>query len=170
MTIKPDPLLFAYAQDTCRILATSLELARRSRPAFYRVCAAQLRLLLCDTTRQHGEVVNVSLLPRLYPDISLRPLKQAGSPKNGLFDLQQAPIPLADWLQQRLDLEFIIHAQTGSRDEWTIRHLIRQVCDHDGGAHVDPRPNSGLAELVDYPQWVIVIGEYVFEEINDLLK
>jgi hypothetical protein len=169
MTSKLDSSLYAYARDACQILGSSLALARRGQPAFYRVCAAQLRLLLCDTTRQHGQVIDVSLLPRLFPDIQFQPLKSSPDLQTGLFDPHQEAISLAEWLQQRLPIKIKDYKPANTKESLTIRDLIRQVCDHDGGAHVDPRPNTGLGQLVDYPQWVLAISEYVAREVTSRL-
>jgi len=163
--MNADPQLINYAQGACQILKTSLDLARGSQPAFYRVCAAQLRLLLCDTTRQHGEVVNVSLLPRIFPDIRLHPLKKDTEVNNGIFDLEQAPLLLTEWLEQSLPVKSINKKPIKDAGRVTIRGLIRQVCDHDGGAHVDPRPKSDLDMLVDTPGWILAISSYIIERV-----
>ncbi|MDR3577836.1 MAG: hypothetical protein P4L50_28570 [Anaerolineaceae bacterium] len=147
--------LIAYGRDALQILITSLDLYRRGRPEFYRVAALQLRLLLCDTTRQHGQLVNVSLLPRLLPDLCLAPFGP-----DGAFDTLAPALPLPAWLEQPLPA-FIPPGLT-------IRHLIRWVCDQDGGAHVDPkrlrfeasptlsgRPQPTAADLI------LFIGEYI---------
>ena len=136
---------FIYARDSLRILGTSLELVKQGRLEFYRVAALQLRLLLCDTTRRHNQVVNISLSKRLWPDLHLHPLNQ-----DGFFDPGRNPVLLSDWLAQRLPLS--------SGQVLTLRDLIRRVCDQEGGAHVDLKPESGLPALPDVIDWVCKAG------------
>ena len=144
-----------YLQEAAGILRTSLELGRGRQPAFYRVVAAQLRLLLCDTTRRHDRMEDIALVPRLAPGWGLHPL--AGRQ----FDTSQERLSLNDWLAQPLPLAM---DQTGL----TIRQLIRQVCDRDGGAHVDLK--AWTAEENDsHQEWVLLIGEYVLGESELLL-
>ena len=145
-------LLQSYLRDSLSILARSVNLARGEMPAFYRVAAVQLRLLLCDTTRRHGDIVNISLLPRLVPRVALHPLGERG------FDHARAPIPLAEWLEQALPL--VETNDHGEQEPLTVRRLIRRVCEQDGGAHVDPRPAVGLPEG-EYREWVLRIAEEV---------
>jgi hypothetical protein len=154
--------LIAYARDALQILVTSLDLSRRGRPEFYRVAALQLRLLLCDTTRRHGEVVNVSLLPRLLPQLLLAPLGA-----DGAFDTRAKPLPLDIWLEQPLPAPITLLA-AAAPGGLTIRQLIRWVCDQDGGAHVDPRrlqfKKPALASSKtgpDYAGRILVIAEYI---------
>jgi hypothetical protein len=155
-------ILIAYARDALQILVTSLDLSRRGRPEFYRVAALQLRLLLCDTTRRHGEVVNVSLLPRLLPHLMLAPL---GS--DGAFDTRAKPLLLDIWLEQPLSAPMAPFA-AAAPGGLTIRELIRWVCDQDGGAHVDPRrlhfeksARSSSQSGLDYAGRILVIAEYI---------
>ena len=136
---------FIYARDSLRILGTSLELVKQGRLEFYRVAALQLRLLLCDTTRRHNQVVNISLSKRLWPDLHLHPLNSGGS-----FDPGLEPIPLTDWLAQRLP--------SPSGEVLTLRELIRRVCDQEGGAHVDLKPESSLPGLAEVIDWVSKAG------------
>ena len=162
-------ILIAYGRDALQILMTSLDLSRRGQTEFYRVAALQLRLLLCDTTRRHGEIVNVSLLPRLLPDLLLAPLGPDGS-----FDTQAPPLPLDVWLEQPFPAPMpgSTPAPLAVAAPWagglTIRHLIRWVCDQDGGAHVDPRrlrfeepPQSSGRPGPDYAGLILVIAEYI---------
>ncbi len=134
-----------YANDSLSILATSLELIGQGRLEFYRVAALQLRLLLCDTTRRHNRVVDISLAKRLWPDLRLHPLNP-----DGYFDPSLEPIPLSDWLAQRLPLP--------SGEVLSLRGLIRRVCDQEGGAHVDLKPESSLHALPEVIDWVCKAG------------
>ena len=143
----------AYANDALDILNTSLELVQQGRLEFYRVVALQLRLLLCDSTRRHNRVVDISLALRLWPDTCLSPLNPAG-----FFDPSLDPFPLADWLAQPLPLP--------SGPVLTLRDLIRRVCDQEGGAHVDLKPEANLQEVADVPGWVCKAGE----EANRVLR
>jgi hypothetical protein len=160
-------ILAGYGRDVLQILLTSLDLSRRGRPEFYRVAALQLRLLLCDTTRRHGEVVNVSLLPRLLPDLRLAPLEP-----DGTFNRLASPLPLDVWLDQPIPAFMMSSTAAppaaGSSGGLTIRYLIRWVCDQDGGAHVDPRRLrfEGAAQLSarpgpNYAAVILLIAEYV---------
>lgn len=145
----------AYLREAAGILQTSLELARGRQPAFYRVVAAQLRLLLCDTTRRHNRMEDIALAPRLATGWGLHPLARHR------FDTNRERLPLADWLAQPLPLR---------RDQGglTIRQLIRQVCDRDGGAHVDLK-EWRPGDLEARREWVLLIGEYVLGELETLL-
>ena len=155
-------ILIAYARDTLQILITSLDLSRRGRPEFYRVAALQLRLLLCDTTRRHGEIVNVSLLPRLLPNLRLAPLAP-----DGAFDNQAPPLALDTWLEQPLPA-FMGHTAPSQSGGLTIRYLIRWVCEQDGGAHVDPRrlrldglPLVSSRPGPNYSELILFLAEYI---------
>lgn len=120
--IQDDPeVLDGFLRDSLSILNESLQLIDRGEIAFHRVLALQLRLLLCDTTREHGRINNVSLIPRLDPKIELPILGPSGFSKSKKLALKQ-------WLDQNIDK---------SEKSMTIRELIRRVCDLEGGAHVD---------------------------------
>ena len=138
--------LLAYARDSLEILGYSLQLCRQGRRPFYRVAALQLRLLLCDTTRQHDQVVDIAVLPQLFPNLELPAMSPGGK-----------RLPLKDWLAQPVP---------GQSDQpLTIRQLIRRVCDQDGGAHVDFKPEAGL-ESLDAAEWIQTIGEIVTNHVN----
>lgn len=141
----------AYTRAALAILRQSIQLAEQGQPFFYRVAALQLRLLLCDRTRRHERIVDISLLPRVLPQVRFHVLGD-----DGLFDRTAAPLALADWLEQPLPPSRVI----------TIRQLIRRVCDQDGGAHVDPKPFAGLGALPDHSAWILRIGRYVLEELE----
>ncbi|NPV76656.1 MAG: hypothetical protein HPY59_09825 [Anaerolineae bacterium] len=145
----------AYLREAVGILQTSLELGRGKQPEFYRVVAAQLRLLLCDTTRRHNRMEDIALAPRAAPGWGLHPLVE------NRFDASRERLPLADWLAQPLPL---------GRDQarLTIRRLIRQVCDQDGGAHVDLK-EWDAGDLDARREWILGIGEYVLGELEALL-
>lgn len=117
------PQLRVYAADALRILRRSLDLVEAGETAFYRVAALQLRLLLCDSTRLHNRVIGTALLPRIIPGLHLPVLDPHGQAQAGDLALQA-------WLEQELEIG-------GGR--MSVRHLIRAVCDQDGGAHVDMR-------------------------------
>lgn len=121
----------AYLRDSICILQSAVRHYQAGDIAFYRLAALQLRLLLCDTVRRHGRVEDISLLPRVHPACALPPVLPDGHPASA------DPLPLSAWLMQPLS------GADGS--VLTIRDLIRRVCDQDGGAHVDPKPQAGLA-------------------------
>ena len=139
------PNLLAYGRDALNILQLSLQLVQQGRRPFYRVAALQLRLLLCDTTRRHGQVIDIAVLPRLLPNLEL----PAVIP-------DEKPLRLKEWLAQPIP---------GQADQTlTVRQLIRRVCDQDGGAHVDYKPEAGLKGL-DPAGWIQIIGEIVVNSI-----
>ena len=140
-----------YVRDSLEILGTSLDFARDRQPIFYRVVAVQLRLLLCDTTRLHGRMVDTSLLPAVWPGIKLMPpLGMKAS------DFPGVPIDLPDWLG--LEIPILVKP--------TIRRLICKVCDQDGGVHVDRRVNIAEHDPVEARAWIVRIGETVLEQIK----
>lgn len=107
----------------------------------------QLRLLLCDTTRRHNRVVDIAVLPQIIPDLDLPALGPGGK-----------RLLLNDWLAQPIP---------GLADQaLTVRQLIRRVCDQDGGAHVDFKPEAGLDGL-DPAGWIQTIGEIVVNSVED---
>ena len=144
-----------YFRGSLEILETAVNQYRSGRRTFYRVAALQLRLLLCDSTRRHNTTVDISLAPQIVPRLRLPALDSAGQPKKPDTDL-----PLPDWLGQTLPL-------TGSEGEHlSIRTLIRRVCDQDGGAHVDPKPNAGLyadssPAGLSPAEWIVRLSEIV---------
>lgn len=144
-------VLKSYLFDSLAILRSSLVLSAGEQPAFYRVAALQLRLLLCDTTRRHGQRVDIALVPRVWPDFQLHPLGVAG------IDLSLPPVALSTWLEQYLSI---------SARRITIRQLIRRVCDQDGGAHVDPKLREGLPVSDDAREWILRLGGYVVPMIE----
>ncbi len=146
---------YTFAHDAVKILATSLELVDQGRHEFYRVAALQLRLLLCDTTRRHNRVVDISLARRLWPRLQLYAINLQGR-----FDPSLRPLLLSEWLAQRLP-------PAGSQAV-TLRALIRRVCDQEGGAHVDLKPRAGLQGVPDVPGWVRLAGAEALRAIRAL--
>ncbi len=132
-----------YARDSLEILRRSLELCRQGQRPFYRVAAVQLRLLLCDSTHRHNQLIDISLLPQLLPTLEL----PAPEPDGQL-------LPLKEWLAWPLPGLAL-----------TVRELIRRVCDQDGGAHVDFRPVAGL-EGLDPAGWIVELGEIVVNNVH----
>lgn len=127
--------LTAYARDALRILKDSLEHYDRGEHFYYRVMAVQLRLLLCDTVRRHDRVMSLALLPRIRTDFSLPALSQA-----------DGQLPLAAWLEQPVEL------RPGER--MALRQLIREVCDRQGGAHVDTRRQAAVGVEGAAAEWM----------------
>ncbi len=148
-------LLETYLAESLTILRTSLELARQGQWFFYRVAALQLRILLCDSARLHNQPLELGLLPRLRPHLELHSLN-----KDGTFNLSAPPISLQDWLNQSLLLK--------SGSPLTIRRLIREVCDHDGGAHVDVRTPLPPEVRQEQAEWIFRIGEYIVSVLLDI--
>jgi|GEM_PF-1539091 len=155
-----DPTLFNYFRDSLKILESSLGLYRQGAREQYRVMAGQLRLLLCDTTRAHNRVVDISLAARLYPDLALHPPAD-GDPG---FERSRAPLPRLEWLNQTVVLA------DGTR--LSLRDLIRWVCDKDGGAHVDPPAGrvpvrGGLGSgTAGQDAWIAALCDYILSEMG----
>lgn len=142
-------LYLDYTHSALRILRRSLELACGPEPDFYRVAALQLRLLLCDTTRQHERVVDVSLIPRLWPD-----LRWPALGADGQFSAALPALPLSAWLEQPLP-----------RVGLTLRQLIRRVCDQDGGAHVDLREQAARLDPQSARESILQIASLVLDRL-----
>jgi len=86
------------------------------------------------------------MLPQLIPNLELPAFGPGGT-----------KLPLKDWLAQPIP---------GQLDRaLTIRLLIRYVCDQDGGAHVDFKPEARL-ESLDAAEWIQTIGEIVTNHVN----
>jgi len=152
-TIKDSPDLEPYLIDALDILKTAVKLFHEGKKGQYRVAALQLRLLLCDTTRRHGEIVDISLLPRLYPDLKLPALSPDGKPLENSTEL-----PLILWLEQML--------ATPNGPSISVRRLIRKVCDQDGGAHVDIKPHAGFSDFRNFREWIISIAKVVIGKLT----
>ena len=145
-----------YTRDSINILEGSLKMIHSGNVAFYKVVAVELRTLLCDTTRRHNKIINISLAVRLAPNLTLHPFGQ-----NCSFDQSLPRMPLDEWLQQAIP--------TGLTPSITIRDLIRKVCDQQGGAHVDPKPDFQLPDGLDAEAWITTIGSYVAPELKAAL-
>jgi hypothetical protein len=144
-----------YCLESLEILQTAVDLYQEGKTPFYRVASVQLRLLLCDTTRRHGNIVDISLLPQVFPNITLPPFTPEGRP------LENVPeMPLSTWLEQRIP--------TVKGPAITLRTLIRRVCEQDGGVHVDSKPHAGLAGITNHPEWIIAISRVVLWRILPL--
>lgn len=146
--------LLAYARDALAILRRCASLYDGGERAFYRVMAVELRLLLCDTTRRHDQLYDLSLAPRLWPDLALPPLGE-----DGQFQPLSAPLPLVEWLEQQVRL--------APERAISLRDLIRQVCDQDGGAHVDRRLHTGLPAGADASGWLRKIAGVVIQVMGE---
>ena len=155
----------AYTRDALLLLGSSIESFHRGSRETYRVAAVELRLLLCDTNRIHDRLVDISLVPRLFPDIRFHPLHSTsgtGGPAAVLFDRRRDPVSLPAWLSQSLAIP--------GGGTITLRDLIRTICEQDGGAHVDPRFHSPLLRWEGRAEAIIGIGEYILEEVGDRIE
>lgn len=139
-----------YLIDSLNIIRHSLKAIEGGHPEFYRVIALQLRLILCDTTRAHDEIIDISLIRQVNPQVKLH--------LPGLDNSRM--IPLDEWLSSPLPGSGI--------PTITIRDLIRQVCDKDGGAHVDIRGKSTLP--LNCQQWIIQLAENILIDLQDYSK
>lgn len=142
-------LLLAYARDAVLILRQALERVENGQVYDYRVAAVQLRLLLCDTTRRHGQMLPTALAGRLWSDLRL-PAPAGAQPGAGFL--------LEDWLELKLP-----------EGDFTIRQFIRRVCDQDGGAHVDFRRHARLPETFQSAIWICRLGELALAALDPLL-
>ncbi len=159
------------------ILATNIRLFHEGHRDLYRVISVELRKLLCDGRN--------SLVPRLFPNARLHPLRgrlpdylkeglvlhiptminfdgKGGARITQLFDKTAQPIPVEEWLTQDLF----------NRDI-TINELIRSVADKES-AHSDRKYNETIAfirsvKLLDediHRQHIVAIGEYILELLD----
>lgn len=148
-------ILAQYTQDALNILDHSLRLFDEGHESFYRVAATQLRILLCDTNFRHGKQEDIAVVPVLAPGIKLHLLDADAFPR-----LDSEPVDLQTWL----------NSPAGSGTDLTIRQLIRRVCDVDGGAHIDLKPEAGIRDQENARQWIIKIGKYISPRISEALK
>ncbi len=142
-------LLLDYTRGAAEILRRCVALYNGGETVFYRVMAVELRLLLCDTTRLHNAPLDLALLPALFPDLKL-PALDGGE-----------ALPLDAWLEQT------VNAGGGAR--MTMRQLIRQVCDQDGGAHVDRRAQMGVEDAAERARLIRAAAGAVLEALQKRL-
>ena len=70
-------------------------------------------------------------------------------------------LPLDAWLEQT------VNAGGGAR--MTMRQLIRQVCDQDGGAHVDRRAQMGVEDAAERARLIRAAAGAVLEALQKRL-
>jgi hypothetical protein len=150
-------ILMEYARDAVDRLDRSTRQYALGERTSYRVVAVQLRMLLCDTTRRHGQIVDISLAERLWPDLALHPL--AATQAKLCFDRHAARLARLAWLEQNF--------MPPGGQAMTLRDAIRLVCDRDGGAHVDPPARQRLPDLSDT---ISAIGAYIAAELRPLTQ
>lgn len=155
MDEKSKKILAQYTRDAVNILDHSLQLYESGHESFYRVAAAQLRILLCDTTYRHDHQEDIAIVPILFPALRLHRLDESCQPK-----LQEEPVDLQTWLD----------SAAGGESGFSLRQLIRRVCDTDGGAHVDIKPQAGISNQENARLWIIGIGKYISSLINQELQ
>jgi hypothetical protein len=149
LTTKKRDYLKAYLRDSLAILVESTRMARGGSPAFYRVVAVELRLLLCDSTRIHNEWVDISLVHQLYPQLKWQTEEwQEGTSKS---------VKIPEWLE--------LPAMADDPQHRTIRKLIRQICDLDGGAHVSLSDTSKMASARSIFN-LLRIADYVYLQLS----
>jgi hypothetical protein len=93
-------------------------------------------------------------MPILFPDLKLLRLSEDCRPL-----LSEPKIDLQTWLDSQADPDSSL----------TIRQLIRRVCDIDGGAHVDIKPQAGISNQETARLWIIGIGKYISPLISQEL-
>lgn len=167
------------------IIDDSIDLFRQGRKYSYRVIAAELRLILCDTK---------PLIYKIFKNSAFHPLRGLlanetipNSQKKGLvlqipslisfdgignsrilslFDEKRDPISIEEWLDQPLFNEYI-----------TIRKLIRSVADKEA-VHSDKKYDDILlftksVKIIDedlHEQYIVAIGEYVSKSLILILS
>lgn len=149
LTAKKKSYLKTYLKASLSILAESIRLARESHPEFYRVVTLELRLLLCDSTRLHNEWVDISLVHQLYPNLKWS--------TEGWKDGTTQMVKIHEWLE--------LPAMTDDPQHRTIRKLIRQICDLDGGAHVSLGDASQMATARSIYN-LLRIAEFVYMQLS----
>jgi hypothetical protein len=154
MDEKSKHILSQYTVDALNILDHSIRLFDEGHESFYRVAAAQLRILLCDTNFRHGKQEDIAIVPVLMPELVLFPVDASGNPQKGAD-----PVNLLTWLDSASQIE------TGM----TIRQLIRRICDVDGGAHVDIKPLAGLPLQGNTHQWIMNIARTLLPILTSAL-
>lgn len=147
-------VLRQYTLDAASILRHSVHLIESGEQSFYRVAAAQLRILLCDTTFRHDRVEEIAVLPILFPEMRLPSLNAEDS-----MD-ERYQLSLEAWLDQ----------PASSCSNLTVRQMIRRVCDVDGGAHVDPKPVHGIPQGCDQAEWILRIARILQPELDKVLN
>ncbi|GAP15336.1 hypothetical protein LARV_03120 [Longilinea arvoryzae] len=142
--------LMGYTRDAVLILQQVLQHYHEGQEYFYRVAAVELRLLLCDTVRRHDRVVSLALVKRLWPDVRFQPIDAQS---------KDSSLPLEDWLEQKLP-----------DGDLTLRQFIRQVCDQDGGAHVDIRQHARMPGRHSTAAWICKLSEITLAALVPLLS
>lgn len=148
-------VLQQYTLDAVSILERSLDLCKSGFPSFYRVAAVQMRILLCDTTFRHDRQEDIAIVPILFPQLKLHRLDANYQPR-----LDEPAVDLVTWLDSVAD----------PANNMTLRQIIRRVCDVDGGAHVDLKPQAGISDQEMSRLWIIGIGEYLVLRLNQVLQ
>jgi hypothetical protein len=156
----PSTLLEEYILSALQIITTNLRLYCSGEYACYRVVAIQLQLLLCDTTRIHGRSVDTSLISGLNVEIKLPALKQAALGGRVSIDADGERLSSSAWLSQALTLP--------GGEALTLRQFIRVICEQDGGAHVDLRPEKGMRGWPERADHIAVLGECVLLELGGI--
>lgn len=147
-------VLRQYTLDAASILRHSVKLMESGEQSFYRVAAAQLRILLCDTTFRHDRVEEIAILPILFPELKLPSLNEEGN------SAERQWYSIEAWLDQ----------PAAACSELTVRQMIRRICDVDGGAHVDPKPVNGIPHGCDQAEWILKIAKTLQPELDKALN
>ncbi len=153
LTARKRDYLKTYLQDSLSILAESSRMAREGYPAFYRVVAVELRLLLCDSTRIHNEWANISLVHQLYPQLKWS--------TEGWKEETSKFVKIPEWLE--------LPAMADDPQHRTIRKLIRQICDLDGGAHISLGDASKMASARSIYN-LLRIADFVYLQLSLLVS
>lgn len=109
---------------------------------FNNVIAGQLRLILCDTTKNGKEIIDNSLIRKIQPNPKFFQVNELSNLSDGMggfipgemFNYDKPMIPLENWLDQVI---LSLNLQ-GKKQDITIRNFIKFSANKSGGAHVDP--------------------------------
>ena len=71
MDDRSNVVLIHYMRDALSILEHCVRMYEEGHKSFFRVAAAQLRILVCDTTFRHDRQVDIAIVPILLPNLQL---------------------------------------------------------------------------------------------------
>jgi len=136
--------------DCIEVMSLSVVLADLIKvKSFTTVIAAQLRLLLCDTSKNHRtqKIIDNSLILKVIDNPKLPPLsndyleietknsKGKFINEQNMFNKKSNPIELDTWIKQK------VYHIDGNRPT-TILDIIKSYANKQGGAHVDSKVNG----------------------------
>jgi hypothetical protein len=174
-------------KDSINLIRINIDLFDAGNHTCYKVIAGQLRLLLCDTSRNKDN----SLLKRVFDNPKFHPFWQCeekdeierdggrlifflpgelssnSSQITNICDRDKEPIELDQWLELMVFDSSI-----------TLRGLIKSVAEKDGGAHLDTTLDETLRKTFStticdessHVRFLVDISRYLVEEIDNWLS